>query len=535
MTVQYNQLVLTGGPGVFFKLLLKWRGCVFKLIYVDVLGFLAAYGVISCIYRFALPENLQRSFENLVLFTNNFQSMIPVAFILGFYIQLIFSRFWHQFMIIPWGLKFAISLTAHLPGTDERPRLLRRTCMRYVLGSLILTCTRINVVAKKRFPTFESFISAGIFTEEEIKLLEGMQLHVQPFVPIVWTTSLITLAEKEKFITNQHALVSLITEVNRFRQGLLNLFFMDYVCVPLVYTQVVTLSVYSYFIASLFGKQYLMDSSPLSKQHDLKDWYFPFFTLTEFVIYVGLLKVAETLVNPMGEDDEDFDINEVIDFNWKTTWCIVDGMKTSPPAVVRDAHWHQSVVELPHTEESRKLISRPFRGSVYDLDLHITPDYTGSLLSMSGHRKSQDLSISHTAHGKRTSIISSAHKHSSSNENPTNENLISLDEPDLHVSFTVPSKLSPVRPGSSNNAHEAVEEEGEERISPTVQFHGLPNKGFAETITEESEGELEEYEQPGSDSTNHVGSHSTEGPDGSAQSPLKSTDEEENEGTSKQK
>ncbi|KAF5397460.1 hypothetical protein PHET_09483, partial [Paragonimus heterotremus] len=146
-----------------------------------------------------------------------------------------------------------------------------------------------------------------------------------------------------------------------------------------------------------------------------------------------------------------------------------------------------------------------------------------------------DLSASHTALGKRASIISSAYKHPSSNENPTNENLISLDEPDLHVSFTVPPKLSPARPGSSNNAQETVDEGGEERISPTVQFHGLPNKAFAETITEESEGELEEYEQPGSDSTNHVGSHSTEGPNGSAQSPLRSTDGGEDEDVSKQK
>lgn len=35
-------------------------------------------------------------------------------------------------------------------------------------------------------------------------------IHVQPFVPIVWTTSLVTLAGKEGFITNHHALVSII-------------------------------------------------------------------------------------------------------------------------------------------------------------------------------------------------------------------------------------------------------------------------------------------------------------------------------------
>ncbi|RTG83011.1 uncharacterized protein DC041_0003423 [Schistosoma bovis] len=33
----------------------------------------------------------------------------------------------------------------------------------------------------------------------------------------------------------------------------------------------------------------------------------------------SFVKVAETLVNPMGENDEDIDINEVIDFNWKVS------------------------------------------------------------------------------------------------------------------------------------------------------------------------------------------------------------------------
>lgn len=87
--------------------------------------------------------------------------MIPVAFILGFYINLIFNRFWYQFGIIPWALRFAMAMVTNVPGSDERTRLIRRTCVRYVLGSLILTTVRISVVAKKRFPTMESFVTGG--------------------------------------------------------------------------------------------------------------------------------------------------------------------------------------------------------------------------------------------------------------------------------------------------------------------------------------------------------------------------------------
>lgn len=35
------------------------------------------------------------------------------------------------------------------------------------------------------------------------------------------------------------------------------------------------------------------------------------------------IQVAETLVNPMGEDDEDFDINAIIDSNWSVSYLLV--------------------------------------------------------------------------------------------------------------------------------------------------------------------------------------------------------------------
>ena len=41
----------------------------------------------------------------------------------------------------------------------------------------------------------------------------------------------------------------------------------------------------------------------------------PFFTILEFIAYMGWIKVAETLLNPFGDDDEDFEINYLIDRN----------------------------------------------------------------------------------------------------------------------------------------------------------------------------------------------------------------------------
>ena len=42
---------------------------------------------------------------------------------------------------------------------------------------------------------------------------------------------------------------------------------------------------------------------------------FKVFTILQFIFYFGWLRIAEVLINPFGEDDDDFDIDYIVDRN----------------------------------------------------------------------------------------------------------------------------------------------------------------------------------------------------------------------------
>lgn len=64
-----------------------------------------------------------------------------------------------------------------------------------------------------------------------------------------------------------------------------------------------TIAVYSFFLFSVIGEQFL---DPIHT-NQIIDLYVPVFTLLQFFFYIGWLKVAESLINPFGEDDHDFE------------------------------------------------------------------------------------------------------------------------------------------------------------------------------------------------------------------------------------
>nr|XP_025956207.1 bestrophin-3 isoform X2 [Dromaius novaehollandiae] len=368
MTVTYSSKVANATFFGFHRLLLKWKGSIYKLLYREFIVFATLYTAISVLYRFFLTGSQKRFFEKLSIYCDKYAEQIPVTFVLGFYVTLVVNRWWNQFVNLPWPDRLMFLISSCVQGRDEYGRLIRRTLMRYVNLTSLLIFRSVSTAVYKRFPTMDHVVGAGFMTRYERKIFDDLKSpHLKYWVPFVWFGNLASKARKEGRIRDSVDLQTLLNEMNKYRSWCSLLFGYDWVGIPLVYTQVVTLAVYTFFFACLIGRQFL-DTDQGYQGHDL-DLYIPIFTLLQFFFYAGWLKVAEQLINPFGEDDDDFETNWCIDRNLQVSLLAVDEMHMNLPRMEKDIYWNDSSARPPYTKAAADYCIPSFLGSTIEMGL----------------------------------------------------------------------------------------------------------------------------------------------------------------------
>ncbi|KAK5609342.1 Bestrophin-3 [Crenichthys baileyi] len=342
MTVTYSSKVANATFLSFHRLLLRWRGSIYKLLYREFTLFALLYTILSLVYRLVLSEQQKRLFEKLSIYCDRYAEQIPVTFVLGFYVTLVVNRWWNQFVNLPWTDRLMFLISSCVQGKDEYGRLLRRTLVRYVNLTSLLIFRSVSTAVCKRFPTMDHVVEAGFMTPEERKVFENIRSpHLKYWIPVVWFSNLASKARQEGRIQDSIDL-----------QNILN---------------VVTLAVYTFFFACLIGRQFL-DPARGHAGHDL-DLYIPVFTLLQFFFYCGWLKVAEQLINPFGEDDDDFEANWIIDRNLQVSLLAVDEMHMNLPPMTKDVYWNDSDARPPYTLAAADYCIPSFLGSTTDMGL----------------------------------------------------------------------------------------------------------------------------------------------------------------------
>ncbi|XP_078192973.1 bestrophin-3 isoform X6 [Callithrix jacchus] len=296
----------------------------------------------------------------------------------------------------------------------------------------------------------------GFMTADERKLFNHLKSpHLKYWVPFIWFGNLATKARNEGRIRDSVDLQSLMTEMNRFRSWCSLLFGYDWVGIPLVYTQVVTLAVYTFFFTCLIGRQFL-DPTKGYAGHDL-DLYIPIFTLLQFFFYAGWLKVAEQLINPFGEDDDDFETNWCIDRNLQVSLLAVDEMHMSLPKMKKDIYWDDSAARPPYTLAAADYCIPSFLGSTVQMGL------SGS------NFPDEEWLWDYEKHGHRYSMIRRVKRFLSAHEHPSSPRRRSYGRQTSDSSMFLPrDDLSPARDlldVPSRNPH---------RASPTWKKSSFP-------------------------------------------------------------
>ncbi|XP_058059506.1 bestrophin-2 isoform X2 [Anopheles bellator] len=368
MTVSYSAEVPNGSNfGVFWRILWKWRGSVYKAVWRELLAYLLVYYTLNFTYRYGLSEDGKRVFERIRTYFGQQRETVPLSFVLGFYVSLVVKRWWEQYRMLPWPDTLALFVSAAIQGNDETGRLMRRNIMRYMVLSYVITLQKISLRVKRRFPGWQHLVDAGLMLESERKIFEIMDAKSpmsKYWMPLVWATNIINRARKDQLIPSDHIVQTLLMELSDIRRRLGGLIGYDTVTVPLVYTQVVTLVLYSYFTAAIMGSQMIPTFDAVTGTYQELDVFFPLFTVLQFVFYVGWLKVAEVLINPFGEDDDDIELNWLIDRHIKASYMIVDEMHDEHPELLKDQYWDEVVPkDLPYTVASEHYRREEPKGS----------------------------------------------------------------------------------------------------------------------------------------------------------------------------
>ncbi|XP_057564716.1 bestrophin-4 [Hippopotamus amphibius kiboko] len=385
MTVSYTLKVAEARFGGFSGLLLRWRGSIYKLLYKEFLLFIALYALLSITYRLLLTQEQRHVYAQVARYCNRSADLIPLSFVLGFYVTLVVNRWWAQYTSIPLPDQLMCVISASVHGVDQRGRLLRRTLIRYANLASVLVLRSVSTRVLKRFPTMEHVVDAGFMSQEERKKFESLKSDFNKYwVPCVWFTNLAAQARRDGRIRDDIALCLLLEELNKYRAKCSMLFHYDWISIPLVYTQVVTIAVYSFFALSLVGRQFVEPKAGGTKpQEPLEpgpalgdlDMYVPLTTLLQFFFYAGWLKVAEQIINPFGEDDDDFETNQLIDRNLQVSLLSVDDMYQNLPPAEKDAYWDEDSALPPYTVATVAESMRPsFLGSTFNLRMSDDPE-----------------------------------------------------------------------------------------------------------------------------------------------------------------
>uniref|UniRef100_A0AC35THN4 Bestrophin homolog n=1 Tax=Rhabditophanes sp. KR3021 TaxID=114890 RepID=A0AC35THN4_9BILA len=369
MTVSYTCDVASSDRIGMLKILFKWKGSMWKSVLFELVVWIFSYSLLALLIRNCLNYEQLEHFKNWRTHLTICLTRIPLVFLLGFFVSVVFNRWMEMFKRIGFIDNVALTLTTYVPDNDPECVQMRRNVVRYCVLSQALVFRDISIEVRKRYPELSCLVDAGLMTQRELDIYNRKESwDTKYWMPIQWSLSIVQdLRFKHTKIMGDPYVVNIVDRIRDFRTDLQLLCCYDWVPVPLSYPQIVYLVVRVYFSISLIARQGL--------HTDEVDYYIPLMTIIEFFFVVGWVKVAEALLNPFGEDDDDFECSYLLDRNLLKGMDIVQGFY-GPGNHEVDLYKQMSIAKPILSKKSvqtRRPVN-PYKGSVAGITIANSAD-----------------------------------------------------------------------------------------------------------------------------------------------------------------
>ncbi|TKR86978.1 hypothetical protein L596_011467 [Steinernema carpocapsae] len=211
MGVPYMNDVPNSSIRSFLRLIFRWKGSLWKLIWRELLVWLVVYGILNIVYRLSLDDKQKIRFENICASIFLSQDHVSLTFLLGFFVTQTIDRWSVLFINLGFCDTFALNVVAYLQGTDLKARIARRSIIRYLSLAQVLVYRDISTVVRRRFPTLEAVRFAGFCNKNELKIFENVNCAGRKYwVPIKWAMMTTIEARKEGYIDSDFAVQDII-------------------------------------------------------------------------------------------------------------------------------------------------------------------------------------------------------------------------------------------------------------------------------------------------------------------------------------
>ncbi|XGW31959.1 hypothetical protein V3C99_010270, partial [Haemonchus contortus] len=358
MTVQYSLPAATAYGTAFLRLLLLWRGSVWKLVVIELLIWALGCTILTAVFLFVIERNeyAESEYCNVLEHMDQLPFKSTLTVILGFTALTCVQRWMDVYNLLVWPENVALMFNSWFRDealAPEEARIVRHSVYRYLLLTYILLLRDVSIPIKKQFPTYQHLIQGKLLTKEELELMESSNIdpnYCRYWMPLLWLCQLVKKYYKSgRSATSRRATImeeahfgKFINEISRVRGLLGDILSYDWIPMPLANTQTITFAVYSYLIVDGILQDY-----PLCQNNH--DWSI-MATLTRFgfslllnTFYLGWLKCAQVILNPFGLDDDDFEACALIDMYQRSLAAIFTRPETLQPV------GRHTYGRLPHT------------------------------------------------------------------------------------------------------------------------------------------------------------------------------------------